>query len=146
MIIPKIGDSIYLISAEYSCNYPELVPTKRNNDLLVDGRDSIHYFIQTETIPQDNRLYKAVIEDIIFQDRFEFGRIVVYIIIKDLEVVRTTCKKRFYIYNDFHREMRNQRKELSRNKREEKFRRWPKLPSEKIDGLIQIAGARIYND
>lgn len=147
MIIPKIGDSIYLISAKYSCQYPELLPVRRNNDPIVDGRSSVHYFIQTETVPRDNTLYRAIIENIKIQDRFEAGRIVIYVILKDLEVVRTTCQKRFYIYNDFYREMRTQRKELYRSKREEKFRRWSVTSSpKKIDGLIQIAGAIIYND
>lgn len=95
----KVGDEINLISMQYSSFYPELVPIEVAEDPLVGGNSSIRYFIQSERVPGDNTAYKAEIEEIEISDKFEDDKIIIYIILHNLERVISINRKRNSIIN-----------------------------------------------
>ena len=95
----KVGDEINLISMQYSSFYPELVPIEVAEDPLVGGNSSIRYFIQSELVPGDNTAYKAQVEEIEISKKFEDDKIIIYIILHNLERVISINRKRNSIIN-----------------------------------------------
>jgi len=97
----NVGDEIYLFADEHSNSrgHPDLLPLKVDEDPMVNWEKSTRIFVQSEIVPKENTLYKGIIEEIEIMDKDDDDRIVIRVIVMNIERVLFSYRRKENIAN-----------------------------------------------